>query len=155
MALTCSHLVEASERFWAGVEIGGADECWPWKRSTFHFGYGQFKVAGKNLKTHRVAYFLHNGEWPEPTGRHTCDNPGCCNPSHIIPGTQVQNVEDRDDRGRTARKLTDGEVEEIRIRYAAGGIRQQDLADEYGVHNAFVSRLVNGKRREVSGSSHV
>ncbi len=138
---------QVEQRFWNGVDVRGPDECWPWMRSTFHFGHGQFKVDGKNLKAHRVAYFITNGQWPNPCGRHTCDNPQCCNPSHIVAGTQIDNIQDRETRQRTARKLTDMQVAEMRDLYSMGDITQAELAEKFGVHNAFVSRVVNQKRR--------
>jgi hypothetical protein len=42
-------------------------------------------------------------------------------------------------------KLTTAQVVEIRARYAAGGISQQALADEYGVYQTIISRVI---RRE-------
>lgn len=154
MAITCSTLGkqgrlgnQAEQRFWSGVDVRGPDECWPWLRSKFHFGHGQFKLNGKNLKAHRVAYLIENGEWPDPCGRHTCDNPPCCNPSHIVAGTQLDNVRDRDTRQRTARKLTDVQVAEMRTLYSTGETTQAEIAEMFGVHNAFVSRVVNGQRR--------
>jgi predicted transcriptional regulator len=38
--------------------------------------------------------------------------------------------------------LTVVQVQEIRDRYAAGGISQQALADEYGVRQNTISRIV-------------
>lgn len=42
-------------------------------------------------------------------------------------------------------KLNDNEVREIRRRYAAGGVLQQELANEYGVADCTVSQIVNCK----------
>lgn len=41
-------------------------------------------------------------------------------------------------------KLTRVEVSEIRRRYAAGGVTQQQLADEYGVSNPNICRVLKG-----------
>ncbi len=46
--------------------------------------------------------------------------------------------------------LTDVEVREIRDRYAAGGVSQEALADEYGVVQPHISRLVRGVQRGFS-----
>lgn len=43
--------------------------------------------------------------------------------------------------------LTDDDVREIRAAYAAGNIRQVDLAEQYGVCQPEISRIVNFKRR--------
>lgn len=45
-------------------------------------------------------------------------------------------------------KLTDEVIETIRERYAAGGVRQIDLAAEFGIGQSHVSRIV---RREAWG----
>lgn len=43
-------------------------------------------------------------------------------------------------------KLSDDEVQEIKNRYASGGISQQALADEYNVTQSLISQVVLGKR---------
>lgn len=50
------------------------------------------------------------------------------------------------------RKLSSDQVAEIRSRYARGGIRQIDLAREYGIARNNVRRLIVGESyREASG----
>lgn len=44
-------------------------------------------------------------------------------------------------------KLTDAQVAEIRERYRQGGVRQSDLANEYGVSQTQVSLIVRYKSR--------
>lgn len=44
-------------------------------------------------------------------------------------------------------KLTDAQVAEIRARYLQGGVRQQDLASDYGVSQTQISLLVRYKSR--------
>lgn len=50
--------------------------------------------------THRVAYALNAGISPDeiPAGieiRHyVCNNPICCNPAHLLPGTSADNKAD-------------------------------------------------------------
>jgi DNA-binding MarR family transcriptional regulator len=61
-------------------------------------------------------------------------------------------MDQRDARERQAKgkdhgeaKLTEGEVLEIRARYATGRATQQGLADQYGVGDSTISRIVNRK----------
>ena len=91
-------------RFWSKVDRS-ADNCWPWKVST-RAGYGQFGLAGKTPRAHRVAYELWVG--PIPAGKtldhlcHTADTscPGgatcphrrCCRPEHLEPIERGANV---------------------------------------------------------------
>lgn len=91
-------------RFWARVDkSAGPEGCWPWTGCT-QDGYGKgICMAGKRPTAHRVAFFLTYGTWPEPCGLHSCDNPTCCNPSHVFPGTNVENTADRHRKGRDAK----------------------------------------------------
>lgn len=82
-------------------------------------GYGRIKHEGRNaMLAHRVAYVVHRGlKLDDIKGqivRHTCDNPACVEPEHLLLGTVQDNVADRVSRGRgrqgIPRKLTDDQV---------------------------------------------
>lgn len=88
-------------RFWSLVRTGERDDCWPWQGHTDDRGYGWFTHNRKHVPAHRLAYELTRG--PIPSGLnacHSCDNPSCCNPGHIWPGTQKQNIDDAVAKGR-------------------------------------------------------
>lgn len=90
-------------RFWAKVDRRGPDECWPWiaKAVISDLKYGAINVSGIVTGSHRVAYALANGSITDGLHvRHSCDNPPCCNPAHLIEGTPADNVKDMMDRGR-------------------------------------------------------
>jgi len=79
----------------------GNNPCWEWTAGKFTDGYGCFHFEGKEIGAHRVAWMLHNGPIPEDRMVcHTCDNPGCVNPSHLFLGTATDNNHDRDRKGR-------------------------------------------------------
>jgi hypothetical protein len=84
------HLVDP-ERFWSCVEVAGEKDCWPWSCARTDKGYGSFYVLGRTVGSHRVAWSLHHGRSPGPriVIRHTCDNPPCVNPLHLVSGTQA------------------------------------------------------------------
>ena len=74
--------------------------------------------------------------------------------SHLFLGTDADNAADREAKGRRVpprgmahrnAKVVDADVINIRSRYAAGGVTQQALADEYGVDQAEISRIVHRK----------
>lgn len=93
----CSPVV----RFWKKVDKRTPDECWMWKGSLSN-RYGALHVDGKEVRASRFSYELHYG--PISDGLcvlHHCDTPGCVNPNHLWLGTQLENVHDRDRKGRT------------------------------------------------------
>lgn len=95
------------QRFWIRVDKKGLDDCWEWtgpckagsvKGKSF---YGHLHFRGKVIGAHRLAWILTHG--PIPKGLevcHKCDNPGCCNPNHLWLGTHLENIRDRDSKGR-------------------------------------------------------
>jgi hypothetical protein len=106
-----------SERFWEKVKRSGRNTCWPWVGGCFADGYGAINVDGKPQRAPRVSYELKNGPIPEGLHiRHSCDNPKCVNPRHLLTGTPSQNAADKVARGRQSRnfKITDQQVQEIR-----------------------------------------
>jgi DNA-binding MarR family transcriptional regulator len=48
--------------------------------------------------------------------------------------------------GEPKTKLTERQVQAIRVRWASGKWRQQDLAKHYGVSKSMISRIVAGNR---------
>ena len=83
---------------------------------------------------------------------HTCDNPSCVNPSHLFLGSRQDNVDDMVAKGRSTSgerngkaRLQAADVVAIRARYETGGALQTELAEEYGVSQVQISRIVNRK----------
>lgn len=141
--------VDIESRFWSKVTKGNPDECWPWTDGSIHRGYGVLSVGGRNgrmVNAHRVSYELANG--PIPAGlliRHTCDNPPCVNPSHLILGTHDDNMRDMAIRERSAKtKLTADEVREIREELSAGESRKS-LAARFGVTPGCIGYIAVGR----------
>lgn len=147
------------ERLWPRVNVGEPDECWEWTAST-NKGYGQIGYTlpgGKRVMYHasRIAYYVSNGR-PDMTGllvRHTCDNPPCCNPAHLLLGTDADNARDKIERGRanTPRgeksgraKLTVEQVKALREEYARGGVTHRQLAARYGMAHGTIGALLRG-----------
>jgi hypothetical protein len=133
------------ERLWAKVDVRGPDECWLWVGRQSH-GYGQLVVVvegGQKVRqATRLIFELTHGTLPRSV-RHTCDNPPCCNPSHLLGGSQRDNAADMYDRERQASRLTLESVRAIRERYHTGE-RSRALADEYGVSISTVQMAVRG-----------
>lgn len=141
-----------ADRFWSKVAVGALSECWEWRAARTR-GYGQFRVVARPAsphRAHRVAWALACGKIPDGVWvLHKCDNPLCCNPAHLFLGSQVVNMADAAEKGRTAHgrrngstKLDQEKVCEIRKRYATGLVTQQALADASGVSQTNISCIV-------------
>ena len=144
--------------FWQRADTsGGDDACWSYRGAALPNGYCPvtWRVGNKDY-AHRIAYRLTYGDIPEGgLVRQTCKNHRCVNPRHLIlatwddvAATNAPPVLHGDAHPST--KLSDAAIADIRRRYAAGGVMQKDLANEYGVHYSLISLIVNGKRRQVA-----
>lgn len=162
------------EVFWGRVDKTG--ECWLWRGTMHHTGYGVVSIAGKSVKAQRHAWMLAHG--PIPPGLmvcHRCDNPRCVRPDHLFLGTALDNIHDAVSKGRTARgerhrshihpesvprgsrqwnsKLTEDAVREIRAEYEARENRYglwAELGRRYGVTYTTIRRAATG-----AGWNHV
>ena len=88
--------------FWDNVKSGSANECWNWQGRIAGNGYGYYWTNGKWVLAHRTALSLQGVVINNKEVRHTCDNPTCCNPNHLIPGTHWENMQDCIAKGRFA-----------------------------------------------------
>lgn len=139
-------------RFWDKVEK--TDECWLWTGRVGSTGYGRITVTAngraQDENAHRVSFRLAGHS--TPPGFHVChhcDTPLCVNPDHLFLGTNIENIADRDSKGRQSRgegrpqsKLTEEAVMEIRRRYATGRQCQRYLARLFGVAQNTISHVV-------------
>lgn len=143
------------ERFWAKVDKRGPDECWEWGASRSSSGYGLFWAGSRLVAAHRFSWSLVHGSVP---GRllicHHCDNRGCVNPNHLFLGTQRDNAQDRDRKGRREApaggrngqaKLAKEQVLGVRREYQRGDVYQRELAAKYGVSQCQISKIVLGQ----------
>lgn len=67
--------------------------CWLWTGAADGHGYGHINIGGRFPAVHRVMYELERG--PIPVGLvldHLCRTPLCCNPDHLEPVTQRENL---------------------------------------------------------------
>lgn len=141
-------------RFWKKVDIKGEDDCWNWKNGKIRDGYGMFWLETGNVRAHKLAYILTYGDIDDSLViMHKCDNPSCCNPRHLQPGTQMQNVHDCMKKGRrrvvfgesrSNSKLTNEDVMEIRRRYD-NGESGREIAKSIGMSRWHVTQIA---RRE-------
>lgn len=89
---------------------GDKELCWEWLGSHGLGTRNEYRprvVIGKqDYYVYRVVYELFTGHKLEKheVVRHQCDNSWCCNPYHMLIGTQADNVRDMLDRERVGMK---------------------------------------------------
>ncbi len=130
--------------FWAQVEIGKQNECWPWKLCRNKKGYGIVQWLGKITRAHRVAFSIHNSK---PLSKahicHHCDNPICCNPAHLFEGNILLNNQDMWSKGRgkipAGRKFKSKSIPSSLLS-KIGKIPDYILAEQCGVEKSTIAR---------------
>ena len=72
-------------------------DCWLANKVDSHSGYGLIWYDGRNTRRHRLALKAAHPELllKGKHVRHQCGNKACCNPEHLEPGTQGENMADR------------------------------------------------------------
>jgi HNH endonuclease len=139
-----------SRRFFRFTRRDEQTGCLLWTGKIGDVGYGVFRVLGENVRAHRVAYAIAHGALPPPgrVVRHKCDRPACVDETHLLDGTQKDNLQDMTDRGRrvtTPRKgvkhhkakLTDEQVRFIRAQPKGGDA----LAQQFGVRRSTIVKI--------------
>jgi hypothetical protein len=116
--------------------------CWEWQLSRDEEGYGRVSINGQVVKAHRLAYTIVNGDPGEQVVRHTCDNPPCCRPDHLIAGTTQDNTDDKMKRGRHVHHLNKITWEMVcAIRERPAEVKDKVIAEEYGITRQNVNMI--------------
>jgi hypothetical protein len=140
------HGIPVALRFWSKVrKLPGPNACWEWQGALIpETGYGQFKLGGKPVATHRYAYETRVG--PIPPGLlvcHSCDNRKCVRPDHLFLGTYEDNMRDMAEKGRARAKLSEDDVREIR---KLGQVMSPSaIAKRYGVAQSTIRFVLDGR----------
>jgi hypothetical protein len=155
------------KRFWKYVPDRPDSGCWHWQGQALP-AYGRMFGGGgvnkKHLLAHRVSWVIHHGDIPRGSFVcHHCDNKSCVRPDHLHLCSAKENSREAVDRGRfdnylrnrakdgyrgernAMARLTREDVRRIRYMYRAGGTRQRDLAEEFGVTRPHISGILSGK----------
>lgn len=142
------------QRLLASTKVNQESGCWEWQK-TRRKGYGRMSIMGKLHQAHRVAAMVYLGfDLTSPLDvRHTCDNPPCCNPQHLVPGTTLENIMDAVLKGRwksntgeknPKAKLTADQVIEIRHR-RHNGETLKSLAADYDMSISGIAGICYGQ----------
>lgn len=134
-------------RFWKKIDrSGGPNACWPFTGVARVRNYGNIWHNGRMRLTHRVCFELVNGREPVGVLRHTCDFGLCCNPLHLVEGTQAENVYDmltknRYSNGNRRGNLTPEIILLIRSKASEGATYKQ-LSEEFSISESTATRIV-------------
>ena len=124
--------------------------CWIWTASATSVGYGDFRAFGKHYTAHAASYMAYNGSIDDNLHvMHKCDVRLCCNPNHLILGTNLDNILDsmkKDRRKGVTRKRPKN------LNYKKTPIEIKKKAYEYMLQNK-VSYLVAGKIFDIPSST--
>ncbi len=138
-------------RFWSKVDVRQTTcRCWEWTARRNAWGYGEFKHRGASTYAHRFAVTAAGIDLkPDQVVMHTCDNPACCNPTHLLVGDHAMNVADRVAKGRSAKGSSNGRAKLTEAQVLA--VRSDDrpaaqIATELGVSVATISLI---RRRRI------
>lgn len=149
--------LDPEKRFWSRVHR--TDGCWMWTGSRFGKGYGQFTLRPVpkqriHVGAHAYSYRLFHG--PVPDGMevmHLCHNKLCVRPDHLKAGTHLENIRASVAAGHYAnhrpkpKKLSDEQVAAI-VALHKDGVRQNRIAEQFGVSTTLVCQFVNGQARQ-------
>lgn len=137
------------------------DGCWPWTGARFEpkpgyvYGVTTTRIGKKRILAHRLSVVISGRDLPDDMDVcHHCDNPICVRSDHLFVGTALDNMRDRDSKGRQAigggkygtAKLTPQQAVEARRLYltgAVGGYKQ--VGNVFGVDAKTIWQIVKGR----------
>lgn len=122
------------------------NNCINWTGAKNKAGYGITWFQNKWAYAHRAVTNALKGQ----VVRHSCDNPSCVNPEHLVVGTAKENSEDMVTKGRQIKgtqshlaKLDEDTVQMIRM--AKGGMSSRQCADRFNISKTNVLDIWNNK----------
>lgn len=148
--LAMQYAADWIERFVAQVDQSG--DCHTWVGTKNNSGYGMFSIGGRGHLAHRLSYLIAGGQPNQQVIMHTCDNPSCVNPAHLVAGTYATNMADMDAKGRRNVTLKVGKHLKDRgnhprskpVMTPAGEFASASLAaDHYGISRAAMTQRLN------------
>jgi hypothetical protein len=141
--------IDPVKRLMARRLVDEATGCWLWTGARDENGYGIINLRGTTYnrgrisKVHRFAaiLWLNLPDDSRVVVRHTCDNPHCFNPEHLLLGSQRDNMQDAARKGTMAKKLSFDDVRTIRHLHSEG-VSMNELGRRYNVSARAISMVV-------------
>lgn len=116
-------------------------------------GYPQIQRNSKRWRLSRWVFY-NNYRWLPEIVMHTCDNPLCINPLHLVSGNTKENSLDMKKKGRSpsgknqftgGQKLDDIKAREIKIKLSQGK-SLMSLAKEFNVSKKLILLIKQNKK---------
>lgn len=104
-SLLVNPIAKQLDSFWSNIKQVNTG-CWEWQASIRKDGYAMHRIAKSLVLVHRIMFVISNGRLPSYLVRHTCDNPKCVNPDHLIEGYDQDNIDDKYLHGKGLKKNT-------------------------------------------------
>ena len=132
------------------------DECWEADFEPSQL-YKRVRADHELVKLNRLTYATFINPWLPLVGandgsvllvRHTCDNPPCWRPCHLVCGTHTDNIRDMYERNRSGRgaDLILDSIDEIKELSEVLTVRE--LKALYGVSGTAIRSILSGRRRK-------
>lgn len=151
-------------RLWDNIRQCGHGDvciycCWPWMKSCSVYGYGRigisFNGTDKIYHVTRIIFEIWHAKQlsNDLSICHHCDNPPCCNPTHLFHGTDYDNMHDCIKKGRNIKaigvdasqtKLSEDDVKTIRL-LKKDGLTSRDLGTMFGVSHTNINAILHRK----------
>lgn len=141
--------------FWSKVDRKSPTECWPYTEYIDSDGYGRFHYLYSPVGAHVYAWLLTIKLEKVPDGKlimHLCDSRNCCNPDHLVCGTQLDNMQDKVRKGRLVPHISacpdlhSGEIWLIRKLLFSRRFSQVTIAKMFKVHQSTISHINTSNR---------
>ena len=138
------------------------NDCWIYKiltgsknkKDNRHLPYGYINFKGRHIGAHRFSYMFHFGEIPQGMMvLHRCDNASCVNPSHLFLGTALDNMQDKNKKGRgiyvkgsqiISSILNEDDVKKIKLRIK-NNESDQSISKDYKVGSQQIGKIRRNK----------
>ncbi len=140
--------------FWEKVERKSDADCWPWLGYRKPSGHGLTSYKSTPMHASRKAWILTHGPIPaDLCVNHRCDNPACCNPSHMYLGSRADNMVDlwnktpAEERTFGRKRTLSPEDLERLWQLRRKGKKLRECAEIFDVHIATICRYITEVRK--------